>query len=1001
MFLLVLLPTISLATVCCCEDAACKTGCQSYGGSVCPELYKCSSAACGTTTTTTSSTTTSTSTITTTTTTIPNCKVCTTTGQTTPCKCGTAVCASGNPYCCSGNNACYTSAAACTVGACASTTTTSTSTSTSSTTSTTSTTTTIPAATSLTQTASPASPQLEGTAVTFNCYYTSGGSRISGASCSVNIDGTGYTASITSDAGGPYYYYSTSSLLAGTHSWYCSCSKASYASQTGSSQSYQITCNDPVLGKPVVVPSSPGLNSVFSVQCPTTYANWYSGWDCLRAYVDGAECNLAFAWSGSTGIFSCAGVSAGPHTAVCKIISGTSKNCCSKTSESTSFTVGTLPACSADNPCGPCVNCGGTVGKNCNACEICDTDEWNCKADDIAGTCNGDPCTYGGCSGNCQYGICQLANEVEQCRGSKGNCNGYTYVQGDCRGEPIYNHWHTYSSNCVAIFRQAVCFIEDCTDDSRCGNSGAPISCGGYVDPFSGIHGCVSGELCKFDSSINDCKCVKDTVKCPIPCPSSKYPDAVYGWRNIVYRADVSINVTNPSSNDCYFTGYVVFEIRKDELVDPHCSLDGICVANDLFSDLDNRFNYRNIQLAPGQSTTITETFTPRVSGQYHFDVWYDNDGNKANGQTNYYGRTTGEIYLDVSTIVGRCGVSCFGTQCGDCERCTIDQYYYGASCADDDSCTCGSGCNPPVNPETGQLTSCVCRSGSCVKYYDADCVSQGLKPWGCKCRPREWNNIYLGSDGCEQSGCISPSSLPKEAACRCQEGCGPGQLCGGQTCGVGQFCTFHQTGSTDADRSGSCSCDASDLCKESICDDLKDNDGDGLTDCKDPDCVGKIGPNGRICCQVNTTCAAIPDATGRKGVCSGTPRYECDYPACDSNADCTIQNKVDGVNTCCDLSISLNIAYRGSGNCVALGTMRKPDDKKYLCAASSPAEWKECGGSTVGTTVKSGGVDYTCTDSNGKFEWVGSASATEPSLPDFVFNLLWNFSILFLISTF
>jgi len=43
--------------------------------------------------------------------------------------------------------------------------------------------------------------------------------------------------------------------------------------------------------------------------------------------------------------------------------------------------------------------------------------------------------------------------------------------------------------------------------------------------------------------------------------------------------------------------------------------------------------------------------------------------------------------------------------------------------------------------------------------------------------------------------------------------------------------------------------------CVSEICDNGIDDDQDDLIDCKDPDCIGEIGPNDKICCQEHSTC--------------------------------------------------------------------------------------------------------------------------------------------------
>ncbi|MEM2250266.1 MAG: hypothetical protein QXP16_06180 [Candidatus Bathyarchaeia archaeon] len=123
------------------------------------------------------------------------------------------------PYCCASNNQCYQYQNTC-EGACPSV-----------------------VQTSLSQSAYPSSPQPQGTTVIFLCDYTANNQDVTGATCYVYIDGTAHSTTYGQYVSSGYYAYgySTSSLSAGTHSWYCSCSKSGYQSQTGSTESYTIT----------------------------------------------------------------------------------------------------------------------------------------------------------------------------------------------------------------------------------------------------------------------------------------------------------------------------------------------------------------------------------------------------------------------------------------------------------------------------------------------------------------------------------------------------------------------------------------------------------------------------------------------------------------------------------------------------------------------------------------------------------------------------------------
>lgn len=120
---------------------------------------------------------------------------------------------------------------------------------------------------------------------------------------------------------------------------------------------------------------------------------------------------------------------------------------------------------------------------------------------------------------------------------------------------------------------------------------------------------------------------------------------------------------------------------------------------------------------------------------------------------------------------------------------------------------------------------------------------------------------------------------------------------------------------------------------KESDCADNFDNDCDGKKDCEDPDCTGKQGPDGKICCQKNEDC---PAKDGKLGECDSpsgkdnpdTPgyTYTCWWGPCESNTECA-------PGYCCTKAIE---GYP-ERKCVYKGTIINYLGKSYLCDPPIP----------------------------------------------------------------
>ncbi|MEO0278639.1 MAG: NEW3 domain-containing protein [candidate division WOR-3 bacterium] len=107
------------------------------------------------------------------------------------------------------------------------------------------------------------------------------------------------------------------------------------------------------------------------------------------------------------------------------------------------------------------------------------------------------------------------------------------------------------------------------------------------------------------------------------------------------------------------------------------------------------------------------------------------------------------------------------------------------------------------------------------------------------------------------------------------------------------------------------------------VCNDNADNDGDGKIDCNDPDCAGKTGPGGVVCCQSDADCSSLN---------CGAYTAKCKANICECKSTCT-STKDDCANGyCCRYEVD------GTKICVGPGTIINHGGASYLC---DPPEWQ------------------------------------------------------------
>ncbi|WP_052833572.1 hypothetical protein [Staphylothermus hellenicus] len=111
------------------------------------------------------------------------------------------------------------------------------------------------------------------------------------------------------------------------------------------------------------------------------------------------------------------------------------------------------------------------------------------------------------------------------------------------------------------------------------------------------------------------------------------------------------------------------------------------------------------------------------------------------------------------------------------------------------------------------------------------------------------------------------------------------------------------------------------------ICDNGNDDDLGDFIDCADPDCAGKTGPNGVVCCQNNDNCAGMNCGAYASYCDTGSYTCKC-YRSCTDNGQCA-------KDYCC--TDDPNGPQTGEKKCVEKGNITNYGGKSYLC---DPPGW-------------------------------------------------------------
>ncbi len=234
-----------------------------------------------------------------------------------------------------------------------------------------------------------------------------------------------------------------------------------------------------------------------------------------------------------------------------------------------------------------------------------------------------------------------------------------------------------------------------------------------------------------------------------------------------------------------------------------------------------------------------------------------------------------------------------------------------GASTCDEDLDAC-TGCVGDGDCPNGQECSggtCTCPTGDtelCDTAGDEDC--NGL----ADCLDSACNGASCGANGrvciegdCGCLGTVELCSAAGDEDCNGAANCAD-SACEGRTCQSGRICI---SGSCDPD----CVYEGPEA-SEGFCEDGRDNDCDGMTDCGDPECGGTC------------TCFGCPDGGGDACVYEGEEDTE---GFCGDGRDNDCDGSVDCDDSGCDLTCECFGCADGGGDaCVFEG----PEDTGGTC---------------------------------------------------------------------
>ena len=283
-------------------------------------------------------------------------------------------------------------------------------------------------------------------------------------------------------------------------------------------------------------------------------------------------------------------------------------------------------------------------------------------------------------------------------------------------------------------------------------------------------------------------------------------------------------------------------------------------------------------------------------------------------------------------------GCSLGGWECrgeGECASGAVDTSNGACgTCGTQSSRTCTGSCGWGAwscsndNPPAGYGNNCNCNAcGSCGGTIDCGGSCSGSTPanpagYGDACGNCGTKNCALN---CVGEGVCAPTTVSGCDAANNYIVCSSGCQWADQGTNADADAKDFQCGDSLCDNAAGVY-DATKTVTEITCNDLLDNDCDGLRDGADPDCVGLPCPGGTICCLVAGTCA----------------QDDCVIETCVANS-CTFANRPLGTGTeCAQTGIQGTSSYCNAAG----GDCKFADEDSNVCASNAitdttAADWQ------------------------------------------------------------